>query len=76
MPSVSLDLMWAPASIQGRSGRLRLPHSVAQVAGPLDGASELLREQAEAAYRGWTEEECLGRRFPRTALAGVNNVEQ
>jgi hypothetical protein len=47
-----------------------------EVAGPLDGASELLREQVEAAYRGWTEEECLGRRFPRTAVAGVNNVEQ
>jgi len=30
-----------------------------EVAGPLDGASELLREQAEAAYRGWTDEECL-----------------
>ena len=25
---------------------------------------------------GIEEEECLGRRFPRTALAGVNNVEQ
>jgi hypothetical protein len=47
-----------------------------EVAGPLDGASELLREQAEAAYRGWTGKEGLWRRLPGAAVAGANSVEQ
>ena len=31
---------------------------------------------AEAADRGWTEEECLRRRPLRAAVAGANGVEQ
>jgi hypothetical protein len=60
----------AGASVCGRRTVSR------EVAGPLDCAGELLREQAEAAERGWTDEDGLRRRSPGTAGAGENNVEQ